>query len=92
MPAPFVSRVTIGTTATTIATEQLRHALVVRNLGPGNLYVGGAGVSTSTGYPVGPNEALVLGAAQWAGAGGEGSTSLVGISDSSCTVAVLEIR
>ena len=92
MPAIYTSRVSIGTSATALVPDQLRYGLVVRNLGPGTVYVGNSAVTTGTGFPLAPDQTLALGGTQWAGAGGEASTAAYAVSDSSAVVAVLEVR
>jgi hypothetical protein len=61
-----------------------RRALVLHNAGPGTLYIGLVGVTTSDGFPIAVNEKIAIDCQ------GTPNVTLYGVSDSTCDVRVLE--
>lgn len=62
-----------------------RRALVLHNFGPGTLYIGLPGVTTSDGFPIAVNEKIAIDCQ------GTPNVTLYGVSDSTCDVRVLEL-
>jgi|SRR5689334_13522628 len=62
-----------------------RRALVLHNAGPGTLYIGLVGVTTSDGFPIAVNEKIAIDCQ------GTPNVTLYGVSDSTCDVRVLEL-
>lgn len=62
LPEPLISRVNVGTTAVLLAsTSSTRAAVLVKNNGTANVYLGSTNaVSGTTGYPLYPNESVRL--------------------------------
>jgi len=92
MPAVYSSQQAVGTTPVLVAADQLRFGLVIRNLGPSTVWIGGATVSSANGFPLAVDQSVALGGTQWAGAGGEASAAVYAVSNGTATVAVLEVR
>jgi len=62
-----------------------RRALVLHNAGPGTLYLGLIGVTTSDGFPISVGEKIAIDVQ------GTPNVILYGVSDSTCDVRVLEL-
>lgn len=77
----------VGGTATALPLAALtnRRALAIHNNGPGTLFIGRAGVTTSDGFPLAINEKIGLDIL------GNDNVTVYGISDSSCDVRILEL-
>lgn len=56
---PHADRVTVGTTATVIATIQ-PSLQFIRNVGANTVYLGGLSVTTATGFPFKVDEILIV--------------------------------
>ena len=56
------SVVSVGTTATALPASALanRRALIIRNNGSATVYLGAAGVTTASGFPLDPGQSLAL--------------------------------
>jgi len=51
---------TISGSSTLRASDTRRKSIVIQNLGPGILYIGGAGVTSSNGFMLVPNSVISL--------------------------------
>jgi hypothetical protein len=55
LTAPVITAVSCGTTATALPTTAGRKTICIENEGAGDIFIGPAGVTTATGFPIGVN-------------------------------------
>ncbi len=82
----FLSERVVNVSSTPVLLNQEKEAryLVIYNDGSGKLFIGGASTSTSTGLPVEPQKGIVLEISE--------NAKVYGVSDSSASVRILEVR
>lgn len=90
MPTVTTQQIAVGATAVQVLIERQRLAVLLRNTGTGDVFVGPSTVTSTSGWPLRAGEVMTLGGDQLS-PGGEVTVALWAVSPSGSSLAVLEV-